>query len=57
MNSEFRNLPGVDRVLAGERLKQLQPTSPQVLLVDFIRQRLEGARLAIPAGHPCPLHA
>ncbi len=54
MNSEFRNLPGVDRVLSSERIKQLQPTYPQVLLVDLIRQRLEGARLAIAAGNPCP---
>ncbi len=50
MEMEFRRLPSVDRVLADERLKQLERTYPHTLLVNLVRQQLEGERLAISAG-------
>ena len=54
MNSQFRQLPSVDRVLSHDRIKQLEETYPHTLLVDLVRQQLENARLSIVAGNPCP---
>ena len=54
MNSEFRHLPSVDRLISEQRIKQLEETYPHELLVNLIRQRLERERLAIAAGNPCP---
>ena len=54
MSSEFRYLPSVDRVLSDGRIKQLEETYPFTLLVNLVRQCLEGARLSIAAGNPCP---
>ena len=53
MNSEFRRLPSVDRVISEQRIKQLEETYPHELLVNLARQHLEGERLAITAGNPC----
>ena len=52
METEFRRLPSVDRVLADERLKQIGETYPRILLVNLVRQQLERERLAIAAGNP-----
>jgi len=52
MESEFRQLPGVDKVLSDERLKPLRQDYPHDLLVNIIRQRLDQERLAITAGNP-----
>jgi len=54
MDSEFRHLPSVDRVLSDERLKQLEETYPHILLVNLVRQHLEHDRLSIATGNPCP---
>ncbi len=54
MNTDFRRLPSVDRVLSEERLKQLESAYPRELLVSLVRQRLELERLAIAAGNPSP---
>ena len=54
MNSEFRHLPSVDRVISEERIKRLVGAYPHELLVNLIRQRLERERLAIMAGNPSP---
>ena len=54
MNSEFRHLPSVDRLISEQRIKQLEETYPHELLVNLIRQRLERERRAIAAGNPCP---
>ena len=54
MNSEFRCLPSVDRLISEERIKQLQELYPRTSLVELIRQQLGDARLAIAAGSPCP---
>ena len=52
METEFRRLPSVDRVLAAERLKRLGETYPHNLLVNLVRQQLERERLSIAAGNP-----
>lgn len=54
MNSEFRRLPSVDRLISEERIKQLEGIYPQELLVNLVRQHLEHDRLSIAAGNPCP---
>jgi L-seryl-tRNA(Ser) seleniumtransferase len=53
MDTEFRRLPGVDKVLADKRLAQAGVDYPHELLVDVIRRRLEAERLSIAAGRPC----
>jgi len=54
MDSEFRHLPSVDRLISEERIRRLQELYPRASLVELIRQHLESARLAIAAGNPCP---
>ncbi len=54
MDSEFRRLPSVDRLISEGRIKQLEGTYPHELLVNFVRQHLERERLAIAAGNKCP---
>jgi len=54
MDSEFRLLPSVDRLISEERLKRLQQIYPHALLVELVRQQLEHERLSITAGNPCP---
>jgi len=54
MESEFRRLPSVDRLISEERIRQLQEIYPYTLIVELIRQSLEQARLSITAGNPCP---
>jgi L-seryl-tRNA(Ser) seleniumtransferase len=54
MDSKFRHLPSVDKVLSDERLKQLDEIYPHILLVNLVRQRLEHDRLSITTGNPCP---
>jgi L-seryl-tRNA(Ser) seleniumtransferase len=53
MDTEFRRLPGVDKVLADERLVKAGGDYPHDLLVDVIRKRLDNERLSITAGKPC----
>jgi len=55
MESQFRSLPSVDKLLSDDRIKQLGDIYPHDLLVDLIRQRLEQARASIAQGKPCPL--
>ncbi len=50
MESEFRKIPGVDKVLAEERLRPLLNTYPHDLLVKLIRQHLEQERAAVADG-------
>lgn len=53
MGTEFRNLPGVDKVLSDERISRIGESYPHDLVVSVIRQRLETERLSITAGKPC----
>jgi L-seryl-tRNA(Ser) seleniumtransferase len=50
VESEFRKIPGVDKVLADKRLERLVETYPHDLLVKVVRQQLEQARTAVTAG-------
>ena len=54
MDSEFRLLPSVDRLISDERIKQLKDVYPHSLVVDVVRQRLEEDRLSIALGNACP---
>jgi L-seryl-tRNA(Ser) seleniumtransferase len=54
MESEFRRLPSVDKVMSEGRIRQLRELYPNSLVVDLVRQRLEQDRLAITKGRPCP---
>ncbi|MEE9400070.1 MAG: L-seryl-tRNA(Sec) selenium transferase [Dehalococcoidales bacterium] len=51
METDFRHLPSVDRVLADRRLKQIGETYPHGLLVNLVRQEIERERKSIAAGH------
>lgn len=55
MESQFRRLPSVDRLLSDNRIKQLGDIFPPTLVVELVRQELERARLSIAQGNPCPL--
>jgi len=54
MDSEFRRLPSVDKLISEERIQRLARDYPHELLVNLTRQHLERERLAIAAGNPCP---
>ena len=50
MESEFRKIPGVDRVLADKRLAPLVKTYPHERMVNLVRLQLEQERVAVAAG-------
>lgn len=54
MDSEFRCLPSVDRVISEERIRRLQENYPHTLLVELTRRHLQQERLSIATGKPCP---
>ena len=54
MESEFRHLPSVDKLLSDSKIKQLEEFYPRALIVDLLRQRLEQERQSIAQGHTCP---
>jgi L-seryl-tRNA(Ser) seleniumtransferase len=54
MESEFRRLPSVDKLISEEAIRQLEENYPHTLLVDLARRHLESVRLSITAGNPCP---
>ena len=54
MESEFRRLPSVDRLISEERIRQLKEIYPYSLVIDLVRKRLEQDRLSIAKGNPCP---
>lgn len=53
MESEFRQLPSVDKLLSEQRMERLTSLYPHSLVVDVIRQRLEEERLSISQGNKC----
>lgn len=53
MESKFRQLPSVDRLLSEDRIRQLEESYPRDLLVDLIRRRLEQERRSVSSGNPC----
>lgn len=54
MDSEFRHLPSVDRLISEERIRRLGESYPHALLIGLIRRHLQQVRLSIAAHNPCP---
>jgi len=54
MESEFRHLPSVDRLLDEERIERLKEDYSYARLVELIRRHLQHLRSSIAAGNPCP---
>ena len=52
MEKDFRNLPGVDKVLADARISRYGEIYPHDVIVSVIRKQLESARLTIASGKP-----
>jgi L-seryl-tRNA(Ser) seleniumtransferase len=53
MDSEFRKLPGIDKLLSEEVMKGLAETYSHELLVETARQQLEEERKSISGGNKC----
>ncbi|MFC2007183.1 L-seryl-tRNA(Sec) selenium transferase [Chloroflexota bacterium] len=53
MDSEFRNLPSVEKILSDKRITQLGESYPRDLLLSLTRQKIERERTAIVNGKPC----
>ncbi len=53
VESQFRRLPSVDKVISDDRIKQLNDKYPHNLIVDIVRQRLEQERMLILKGNAC----
>ncbi len=54
MNSSFRDLPSVDKLLSEEQLRVLQENHPRELIVALVRRHLERERRSIASGGLCP---
>jgi len=54
MESEFRRLPSVDKVLSDERIERLAGQYLLPLLLGMVRRKLETVRESITAGDKCP---
>ena len=54
MNSEYRNLPSVDKILSDRQIQKLAETHPRELLLNLVRHQLDEARLTIAAGNSSP---
>jgi len=54
VQSTFRRLPSVDRLLSDGRIKELVEAYPHPLVVNLVRQLLGRLRLSIAEGEPCP---
>ena len=54
MQSDFRNLPSVDKLLSDERLRCFEERYSHSLLLSLVRRQLEESRLAIARGNAAP---
>jgi L-seryl-tRNA(Ser) seleniumtransferase len=54
MDSGFRGLPSVDKLLSEARLSRLQESFPRQFIVDLVRSRLQQERLSMASGGSCP---
>jgi len=52
--AQFRQLPGVDRLLSDERVSRLCETFPREIVVDLIRRCLSEIRWSISSGGSVP---
>lgn len=53
MNSEFRSLPSIDRLLSEARVERLLAEYPRDLVLEVTRDLLDEERLSITEGKPC----
>ncbi len=53
MESEFRKLPAIEKLLSGQEMTVLAGKYPHELLVDITRQQLEEERKSIAGGKKC----
>ncbi len=54
VETELRNLPGVDRIISHDSVKRLMELYPHDLIVDLTRRCLDEYRTAILSGAECP---
>ncbi|MCL0041289.1 L-seryl-tRNA(Sec) selenium transferase [Dehalococcoidia bacterium] len=54
MESKFRGLPSVDRLISDERIKELGEVYSHDTIVDVVRRHLDELRLSLSCGNPCP---
>jgi L-seryl-tRNA(Ser) seleniumtransferase len=54
MQTDFRSLPSVDKLLSDPRLQPLEAVYSRSLVVDAVRQVLEESRQSISLGQPAP---
>ena len=54
MQTDFRSLPSVDRLISDERLKPFEEVYSRPLVLSLARQLLEESRLSIARGEPAP---
>lgn len=54
MESRFRHLPSVDKVISDKRIMLLKDAYSHEAVINLVRSQLEKVRLSIAAGNPCP---
>lgn len=54
MESRFRGLPSVDKVLSDERIRRLRELYPEGLVTSLVRNYLDELRHLISVGKTCP---
>lgn len=54
MNTDFRAIPGVDRILSDMRLSRLEASYSRPLITSLVRQYLDELRVLIRQGQSCP---
>ena len=54
MQTDFRSLPSVDRLISDERLKPFEEVYSHSLVLGLARELLEESRLSIARGEPAP---
>jgi L-seryl-tRNA(Ser) seleniumtransferase len=52
--SKYRELPGVDRLISDERIRELAELYAHDTVVDVVRRHLDEIRLSLSRGDPCP---
>ena len=54
MNTKFRQLPSIEKLMSAPRLKALAEVYSRPSVVELARQRLDGVREEIASGKGCP---
>ena len=56
MDNEFRKLPSVDKMLSDKRIETFQEQFPHDVLLNSVREALDGAKQNIATGNPAPAY-